>query len=173
VTYQQVILEALAQYPQLVPILGAALAAVRVWQSRLTWTEFRTFHGIKLLGAQWRGWFVHEKGGRDDAEFLTTYNGTVRAAARTLVDAGGSYHLINAVKRRPGEYGDQYSLAHVVWSHADGTQTEAYLFRNDDGTTDVYAHRETSVSDPVGHLTDPQRDGDPRGIVKDALGIET
>lgn len=32
-------------------------------------------------------------------------------------------------------------------------------------------HNETSVSDPVGHLTDTQRDGDGRGIVAEALGV--
>jgi hypothetical protein len=48
-------------------------------------------------------------------------------------------------------------------------QTEAFLFANDDGTTDVYAHHEVSVTDPDGHLEARQRNGDPRGVVRDAL----
>jgi hypothetical protein len=54
-----------------------------------------------------------------------------------------------------------------VWHHVDGKQTEAYLFRNNDGSTDLYAHVETSVDDPLGHLTDEQLDGDTRGVLKD------
>lgn len=49
-------------------------------------------------------------------------------------------------------------------------QLHVYLFDNGDGTTDLYAHKETSAEkDPYGHVTDPQTHGDPDGIVKDVL----
>jgi hypothetical protein len=75
------------------------------------------------------------------------------------------------VKRRPTDHGDPLSIAHIVWDHGTD-QTEAYLFRNDDGSTDVYAHFEPSPETPAEHVnSDNQQDGDPRGVVRDALGI--
>jgi hypothetical protein len=172
--YQDIVIELLRQYPEASMILGAFLGRVALaWQSQLSWSEYRSLHGIKRLLARYAGVFVHRKGGRDDAEYLTTWQGTPRAAANQLSEAGGSLHLIAAVKQRPATHGDPYSMAHIVWTHADGTQTEVYIFENDDGTADVYVHSETSVTDPVGHLTDTQRDGDGRGIVRDALDLES
>jgi hypothetical protein len=49
-------------------------------------------------------------------------------------------------------------------------QHHVYLFDNDDGTTDVYAHKETSAEhDPYGHVTDPQVHGDPDGLARGTL----
>jgi hypothetical protein len=173
------VLDALAEWPLLAAALAVVLRAALAYQRGLTWPEYRTCHALKRatfpaldrrepLGY---AWFVTDKGGRDDAEYLTTRPGGVRATVDRLRAGGGSLHLINAVKRRPATNGDPYSAAHVVWTHADGTQTEAYLFRNDDGTTDVYAHHEEGVTDPDGHLTGPQTDGDPRGVVRGALNL--
>lgn len=173
------VLDALAEWPLLAAALAVVLRAGLAYQRGLTWPEYRTLHACKRatfpaldrrepLGYSW---FVNDKGRRDDAEFLTTRPGGVKTAADRLRAGGGSLHLINALKRRPATHGDPYSAAHVVWTHDDGTQTEAYLFRNDDGTTDVYAHHETGVTDPDGHLTGPQHDGDPRDVVRMALGL--
>jgi len=165
----------LADNPWLVVVLGILLRAGLAYQRSLTWPEYRTAHGIKRWvfpilqrTAPVLSW-VNEKGGRDDPEFVVTTADGVRRTTKRLTAAGGSLHLISSVKRRPDTHGDPLSRAHVVWTLHDGQQVEAYLFSNDNGTTDVYVHEETSVDDPVGHLTDPQEDGDTRGIVTRAL----
>lgn len=157
--------------------LAVVMRAGLAWQSDLSWPEYRTAHGIRRLlfpVLQRRAplgfdSFVNRKRGRTDDEYLRTVDADVRATVGRLRAGGGSLHLISSLKRRPADHGDPLTAAHVVWTHDDGSQTEAYLFANDDGTTDAYAHHETSVADPDGHLTDPQHDGDPRGVVTDAL----
>ena len=169
----------LEAWPALVAVLAVVMRAGLAWQSSLSWPEYRTAHGLKrwLFPAlqEWQplGYdsFVNFKGGRDDPEFLRTVDADVRTVARQLTDAGGALHLLNSVKYREGGYGDRLSMAHVVFLSADGEdQTEAYLFRNDDGTTDVFAHHEASPARPLAHLgADEQSDGDPTGVVTDAL----
>jgi hypothetical protein len=112
--------------------------------------------------------WISEKGGRDDAEYVTTIDASVRAVVADLRRGGASLHLINSLKRRPAGHGDRLTAAHVVWT-IDDEQVESFLFRNTDGTVDLYAHTETSTDDPLGHLTDPQTDGDAYGVVADAL----
>lgn len=160
------------QSPELAVGLALLLRAALAWQRGLSWYEYRTIHGFKravfpvlderlaLVS------FVNPKGGRDDPEFLRTVDGSVRQTVGDLRREGGTLHLINALKRRPD---GTLTAAHVVWTHPDQTQTEAYLFDNGDGTVDVYAHYETSVTDPEGHLSDRQNDGDPLGVVTKAL----
>lgn len=59
------------------------------------------------------------------------------------------------------------------WVHdPDDTewQHHVYLFNNEDGTTDVYGHKETSAEkDPYGHVTNPQTHGDPDGLARGQL----
>lgn len=173
----QTVVGVLSENPELAIVLGLALRAVRAWQTELTWYEYRTLHGVKRLVLPALNSpalsTVSRKGNRGDPAFLTTYKGTVRATVTQLREGGGSLHLINTIKVRPGANGDPVSRAHLVWTHADGRQTEAFLFKNDDGTTDVYVHVETSVSDPTGHLTDTVDAGDGRKVVSDALGLTT
>jgi len=163
------------------PVTLAALtlivAAAVHYQRGLTWSEYRTIHRAKVrlfpilqrIAPGGFDSFINVKQGRDDAEYLVTREQSVTAVWKQLVAEGGSPHLIASVKRRPGP---EYSAAHAVWTHADGDQTEAYLFDNGDGSTDVYTHHETSVTDPEGHLEDPQTDGDPEGVVRSALGMD-
>lgn len=168
------IVDLLVESPELAVALGLLLRAGLAWQKELSWYEYRTLHGLKrvafpTLEALMPGnLFVNAKGGRDDAEFLTTVDASIRETVRDLRADGGSLHLISSIKRRPTGNGDTLTRAHVVWTDG-GDQTEAYLFANDDGTTDLYAHVEASVTDPVGHLTGPQTDGDPDDIVSDAI----
>jgi len=160
--------------PILLAGLAVAIRAVVATQRGLSWPEYRTLHGIKRLVAPRLdrhlsgAGLVNPKGYRDDAEFEYTDWDTVSGVARYLHNAaGGSYHLINSLKRRELPNGTvQYSAAHLVWLHEDGTQTEVYLFRAPDDGTDVYAHHETAVTNPDGHLENTQQvDGDPRGVV--------
>jgi len=177
--------EPFAGNPELIAILAVVMRLALAYQRGLTWPEYRTLHAAKRVVFpildRWEpsGFtsFVNDKGGRRDAEYLRTVEVPYREVVTWLRSGGGTLHLISSVKRRPPDYGDPLSIAHVVWTHADSTQTEAYLFRNDDTTTDVYAHHETSVADPEGHLSDPQTDADPRGVVTQALderqGVES
>jgi len=158
--------------------LTLLLYALVRWQTTLTWPEYRTLHGLRRryfaaldpLGDRLGRSLVNDKGGRDDPEFLATVSGSVKEVAKTFTRGRGSYHLLSTIKRRPGVHGDRLSAAHVVWMHDDGSQTEAYIFANDDETSDVYAHHEPAVTDPEEHVSGPQTDGDPRGVVRDALG---
>jgi len=54
-----------------------------------------------------------------------------------------------------------------VWT-IEGQQVEAYLFQNSDGSTDLYAHTEASVDNPLAHLTERQRDGDKHGVLPES-----
>jgi hypothetical protein len=168
--------ELLADHPELVALVAIAARLARAWQRGLSWPEYRVAHRLKRgvfpivhRLAPGRILLVSEKGGRDDDEFLRTVDTPVREVVSQLRAAGGSPHLLNSLKRRPDTHGDPLSAAHVVWTHANGMQTECYLFTNADGSTDVYVHYETSVDDPLGHLTDPQRDGDVRAVVEAGL----
>jgi len=165
-------LEALEGLPTWGPVaVLAVVVAVVLVQRTLGWGTYRRIHRLKIrvlpLLDRYTSLFVVSNKGLpgDDDEYLTTVDMTVRDTFETLTAAGGSPHLLNSIKRLPD---GTYSAAHVVWIHGDNSQTEAYLFDAGDGTH-VYAHHETSVLDPEGHLSDPQRDGDPRGVVADAL----
>ena len=169
--------EFIASDPRVYAALVAVIALALVAQKFLTWQTYSQLHRAKalafpLLQPYVRVLLVSRKGGRDDAEYLTTVDDSVRGVWGTLVAAGGSPHLLCSLKERPHpDGGTQLSSAHVVWIHNDGNQTEAYLFRVADGV-DVYAHSETAVTDADGHLSDPQTDGDVRGVVWDALADE-
>jgi len=166
----------LASNPELLALVAVVARAALAWQRGLSWSEYRTAHGIKrwvFPVLQRRvpvlSW-VNEKGGRSDAEYLGTEADRVRAVAKRLTAAGGHLHLVNSVKRRPDTHGDPLSMAHVVFRHTDGTQTEAFLFHNADATTDLYAHFEPDPTRPLAHLGgESQSDGDPRGVVSEAL----
>lgn len=113
---------------------------------------------------------IHEKGRSDDAEYLETWACRPGTAFNRLRDAGFVPNVASSLKRRPGPLNGaaELSVLSMAYYHDDGTQTEVYLFDNADGTLDAYAHHETSVTDPEGHLSDPQADGDPRGVVPSA-----
>jgi len=167
--------DVIASNPLLLAGLLVAVALVVAYQRTLSWPEYRRLHAVKLRVLPWVDrltslFVVSNKGYRDDAEYVATVPRDSRETFRVLVDGGGSPHLVNSVKRRTRPDGTtDWSRVHVVWIHDDGSQTEAYAFANGDGSTDVYAHHETSVLDPEGHLSDGQRDGDPRGVVRAAL----
>jgi len=139
------------------------------YQRTLSWTEHRQYHRVKKRVLPWldRVWphAIHEKGGTDDPEYIATWECSLREAYDTLSKAGLEPNLLSSLKRRP----DGLSDLHMVTYHDDGTQTEVYCFtagandRRD--VVDVYAHHETATTDPEGHLSDTQRDGDPRGVL--------
>jgi len=161
--------------PVVLAVVTVAVVALMQYQRTLSWTEYRFIHRLKVRLAPWGArntsfLLITHKGYRDDAEYLLTREQSVREVWQTLVGAGGSPHLINSVKERQTPDGPQFSDAHVVWID-QGMQTEAYLFGNPDGSTDVYAHHEPAVHNADAHLDGPQTNGDPEGVVRDALGV--
>jgi hypothetical protein len=164
------IVELLQENYELVVMLGVVLRLARAYQTELTWPEYRAIHRVKrgvfpLLNRLIPGLpLIHDKNGRDDAEFIATVDAGVRETVQALRGAGGTLHVLNSLKRRPDTHGDPYTAAHVVW-YVGKDQVECYAFRNDDGTTDIFAHTETSTDDPLGHLTDRQINGDEYGVL--------
>lgn len=167
--------ELLAAEPLLAAALTLAILAVVGWSHTMTYTEFRLAHLAKCylfdaLDAVARRRLsrplVHVKRGRD---YVRTVGHDPRRVAQYLHDRDATPHLVATAKAREVEGRRQWAHTQWVWFHDDGSQTEAYLFRDDDGATDVYAHHETAVTDPDGHLTDGQTHGDPRGVVRDAV----
>lgn len=155
--------------PELVILLGIVIRILRAWQTQVTLPEYYALHQLKkktfpFLDSYWPH-FVHQKNGQDDAEYLGSVDLSLTETLKTLRSGGGSLHLLNSLKQLPD---GSTSDGHVVWTHSDGTQTEAYVFSHGNGV-DVYAHHETSVSDVQGHLEDAQTNGDPRGVVTGAL----
>jgi len=157
--------------PEYALLLGVLLRAGRAYQTSLSWPEYRMVHRLKrgilplIAGAVGgRVPLVTDKAGRDDREFVGTVPAGLRETVRDLQRSGASLHLLCALKRRPPEYGDPLSEAHLIWTVGE-EQVECYLFDNSDGTTDVYCQTETSVDDPVGHLLDGVSAGDQHDVV--------
>jgi len=146
------------------------LLEARFWQRQKAWV-FTALHPVATrLGRP----LVHPKGGRDHPEFIAGVHNHPESVARDLVQYGFRPHFVASLKTRPGENERQPAWLQLRYKEVvDGKpmQTEVYLFRNVGGSTDVYGHYETAVSDPVGHLNDPQRDGDARGHIKSALRL--
>lgn len=167
------VVDFLVANPEYALLLGIVLRLARAYQTSLSWPEYRAFHRLKrgvlplVAGAVGgRLPLVTDKQGRDDPEFVGTAPAGVRAVVRDLQASGASLHLLCALKRRPPEYGDPLTQAHLIWTiEESGEQVECYLFSNANGTTDVFVQTETSVDDPVGHLSDGVTAGDTKGVV--------
>ena len=160
--------------PAAIALVTVIVLALLAYQRTLSWREYRRLHGLKRLllptiDRQTNLFVVSSKGTPEaDDEYLRTVKMDVADTFRQLVAGGGAPHLVNSLKRRPESVETRYSAAHVVWTHDDGSQTEAYLFPSEDGTQ-VYAHHEPGVVTVDEHLEGYQTDGDPRGVVTDAL----
>lgn len=157
--------------PLLVIALGVVIYTLVRYQRGLSYTEFIIAHRAKCIvfrildgPASKRGRpLVADKSDASE-EFVRHTDATPRTVARRLRSARFDPHLVATAKRRDGQ------CAHSQWVqfHDGEKQTEVYLFPSNGGT-DVYAHFETSVRDPEGHLTDEQTPGDPLGAVANAL----
>lgn len=109
---------------------------------------------------------IDEKG---EDEYFTT----VDASSDEVEEAIHPTYERNTVSTRKYRMRDsERDWAVGSWVHdpADTDwQHHIFLFETGDGRTDLYGHRETSVRDPTGHLTDPQTHGDPNGRVRGLL----
>lgn len=169
--------ELILGHPLLSTALVVAVLAVVNYQAGLSYREFRLLHILKCrLFALMDPWarkrgrpLVKTKAGPPDApEYVTTVTATPRAVAQTISGAFGP-HLLATAKRRQTVDGPQWSHSQWRQTHDDGRQTEVYLFPFGGGGTVVYAHVETQVEDPEGHLTDDVTPGDGRGAFKTAF----
>lgn len=190
-------LPALLTDPLPLALLTLALFAAGLYQYTLPWGAYKRIHDLKVrtlpLVDRYTKLFVvsNKDAPDDDAEHIATIDDDVREVWTALIESQrskslvnlllnlvgfgrsgtvSSPHLINSVKRLPD---GALSAAHAVFIHEDGSQTEAYLFDAEDGGTHVYAHYETGFTDAEKHLSDGQEDGDPRGVVRDALGVDS
>jgi hypothetical protein len=162
------------------PALRAAITQVRTATSYLSpkddWVE-----GLKRrlavaidpftrpLGRK----LIHEKG---EADHFCTAEAT-SDEVETAIFPRYQRNLTSTRKFRRDEGRRDWADGSFVYDPENREwQHHVYLFDNDDGTADVYGHKETSAeSDPYGHVMDPQVHGDPNGIVRGKLeeaGIE-
>jgi hypothetical protein len=165
--------EIILQNPLYLGILTVAILLVFGYQHSLSYREYITLNTVKglvftilnpYMTAKGRP-LLREKGSiQDSDEYVVTEKKPLRRVYAMLRANGFTPHLIATTKVRDGERAD----AQLVYVHDDGKQTEAYLFASD-GKVDIYAHVETAVFDPDGHLTDSQQAGDTRGKVLEAI----
>lgn len=111
---------------------------------------------------------IAEKG---PADYVTTADASDDEVEIALTAAGFQRNLLSTRKyREHHDGGRQWAVGSYVLDHPDTDwQLHVYLFEAWTTGTDVYAHKETSVRDPYGHVTDPQTHGDPDGYVRSAL----
>ena len=166
----------LSENPELVAVLAVVLRLARAYQSELSWPEYRAIHRFKRgvfplvhLVTKGKLHLINDKGGRDDAEFVATVDTGPRETAKTMRQKGASLHLLCSIKRRPDTNGDPLTAAHCIWTMADGNQVESFIFRNEDGTCDIYAHTEASTDAPLKHVTVAQEDGDSYGVLPEQV----
>lgn len=117
---------------------------------------------------------VRKKGPED---YVCTVTDTLHELQTALDNQGWTYNPVATEKYRTveidGEQVEQYDVA--SWALRDSTlaekQLHCYVFRNEDGTLDVYAHREDNFgSDPSGHTdASDMEHGDPEGRLRDDL----
>lgn len=112
--------------------------------------------------------FTLEKSARD---YITTAQASPDAVEVALDAAGYQRNLVSTRKYRTHhDGGKQWAVGSYVYDPADTDwQHHVFLFKAPDGGTDVYGHRETSVTEPVGHLTDGVTPGDPENRARTAL----
>lgn len=170
-------LETLLSNPLFLFVLAVAILLTYQYVRQMPYSEFvlltQLKHRVFLLldpFARKRGLrLVTNKGYREDDEFLTTIDFTPRVLAKRFKEEGIDQHIISGSKRRETPEGRQWSHSHYTYQHADGMQTEIWLYTNPDGSTDIYSHYEESVFDPDGHLETPYTPGDPKGVLDDIL----
>ncbi|UBF23372.1 hypothetical protein HATV-3_gp22 [Haloarcula tailed virus 3] len=165
--------EIILQNPLYLGILTVAILLVYGYQHSLSFREYYTLNTVKgivftilnpYLSAKGRPLLSVKGSIQDSDEYVVTEKKPLRRVYAMLRANGFTPHLIATTKVREGERAD----AQLVYVHDDGKQTEAYLFASD-GKVDIYAHVETAVFDPDGHLTDNQQAGDTRGKVLEAI----
>lgn len=153
-----------------IALLGAVLALRNVGPRRALLVEpIRTvvFRLLDPLARQRGRPLVRDKtDATEEAQTERLSNVTNQELAKALWDAGYRWNPIATKKYRDTEHGRQWSFLSVAYrdSVTDGQQHHVYAFRNPDGTVDLYAHREPSITDPEDHHGGNELEaGDPAG----------
>ena len=170
-------IDQLMNEPAVVVGLAIVILVAYHYIARMPYSEFvlatQLKHRLALLAtpfAESKGLkIVKTKGYRDDDEYVATVSQSPKELARAFKNIGIDQHLINGSKCRNTPDGKQWSHTQWAYQHDDGKQTEVWLYINDDGSTDIYAHHEDSVFDPDGHLSTPFTPGDPKGVLDSIL----
>lgn len=104
------------------------------------------------------------------ADYVTTVHATADAVERAIHPQYQRNVTSTRKYRDVDEREIQWAVGSWVYDPKDTEwQHHVYLFESPDGGCDVYAHRETSVRYPYGHLDDAQEHGDPNGRVRGIL----
>lgn len=165
--------ETFLQNPEYIAVVTVLVFLVFSYQHSLSYREYIYANSVKgvifrLADPYFRKRgrpLLREKGTKEVSdEYVTSVDKSLRGVYSAFRENGFTPHLIATTKISDGQLAD----VQMVFVHEDGKQTEVILF-NRGGTIDVYAHVETAVFDPDGHLTDGQQSGDPRGVVMRAL----
>lgn len=156
--------------PELVVGLTVLVTIGVHYQKGLTYREYRFIH----IGKCWAFYALNSwasKRGRPlvrtigEDSFVMSVDENPRSVYSTLSEEFSPHLIATAKKAEDGSW----SHSQLVQFHDDKRQTEAVLFSNPDGTTDVFGHLETSVTDPDGHVSDAQEPGDPLGAIQNVL----
>lgn len=115
----------------------------------------------------------------DSGEHVLTTEESQRAVENALFKNGWAWNPISTKKYRVVDGEKQYTVGTWVYraNRLADTQLHCYLFRNDDGTIDVYCHQEPNlVTNPTAHVHGSnQVAGDPNGRLQADLtdsGVE-
>jgi len=173
-------LPAVFNSPAAYALLGIAIVCAVLLQRRLGWEEYRLLQRAKVALAPRvpdRIFVISEKKRPEvDDEFVSNEPTSPKLIFQLYKEDGFSPHLVSSVKRRPvprprpiGGEKYEYTIAHLVKFHPDEErQTEVYLFKGEDGGTDIYSHNEVWVMDAEDHYEEAEQvDGDPAGVVSD------
>lgn len=159
--------------PELLIGLTVVILLIVAYQQTLSYQEYRFAHLTKSIVFKLADAWATQRGRplirpkrqpSDSGEFVMTVDYSPKETYQKLREAGFSPHLVATTKVRNGEF----THAQLIYLHEDGQQTEVFFWPGENGV-DVYAHVETAVTNPTGHLTDGQELGDTRGKVKEAL----
>jgi len=177
------------QEPIVLGVVTVSVILAYHYQKGLTYYEYQFIHSIRIIlfeyletqvenetkiGRQITRYvgdpiLTREKGMPDNEdEYVLTVEYSLQDLFYLFVSNAASPHLISSVKYRDHpNNGREYARAHVIFAEG-GKQTEVWMFDNGD-TVDIYAHKETVVTDPEGHLTEPYTPGDPDGYIAGSL----
>jgi hypothetical protein len=154
--------------------LSRVIGAVR-WLERFLgpdddWVEDDRRKLFEWLDGKFGHSFTMEKGARD---YITTADASPDAVERALASADYQRNLVSTRKYRTHhDGGKQWAVGSWVLDPADTDwQHHVFLFPAPDGGTDVYGHKESTVRDPVDHVTDGVIPGDPHDHARDALDV--
>lgn len=108
----------------------------------------------------------------NDIDYVTSVHASPDAVERILHAEGFERNLISARKCRQTEGGKQY--AHGSWAKYYGDENDhqhhVFIFENEHGGTDIYAHYEDNATDSAAHLHVRDDEDDIKGMKRAYAG---